>query len=111
MRPLVVMLTVLFVSASSARAHEGHLHLGTPTRGVVDARSGDHLTLRTEHGPIAVTITEHTTVVEGDRPTGHEAIRVGEALTVFGTMLPGGELVARDIHIDAPGASPSPSSH
>jgi hypothetical protein len=85
------------------------MHVGKPTHGTVDAVTSDHFTLHTDRGAIAVTLTEHTTVEEGDQVVGRETLHLGIAVSVFGTMLPGGELVATAIHIEGSAATPSPA--
>ena len=103
---LVVALPLL--AGGTAIAHEGHMHLGKPTHGTVAAISSDQLTLQTDHGAVAVTLTDHTTVEEGDRVVGREALHLGAPISVFGTTLPGGEIVASAIHVEGSGATPSP---
>ena len=84
----------------AAYAHDETMHPGKPTHGVVDSIAGDHLTLKTDGGQVAVTLTEKTTVERGEKVVGRDALQVGRHVDVFGTKLPGGELVAREVHLD-----------
>ena len=106
---LVLVGALALLAGGSAIAHEGHMHVGKQTHGTVTAITSDHFTLQTDHGAVTVTLTDHTTVEEGDRVVGREALHLGAPLSVFGTMLPGGELVATAIHVEASAATPSPA--
>jgi hypothetical protein len=94
-----VALIVLTVT-TAAHAHDQSMHAGKPTHGVVDTIAGDHLTLKTAGGQVAVTLTEKTTVERDEKVVGRDALQVGRHVDVFGTKLPGGELVAKEVHVE-----------
>jgi Domain of unknown function (DUF5666) len=91
---------IVLTGTIAAYAHDETMHAGKPTRGVVETVAGDHLTLKTDRGQVRVTLTEKTTVERGEQVVGRDALRAGTHLEVFGTKLPGGELVARDVHLE-----------
>ncbi len=91
---------ILLPVTTAAYAHDGSMHPGKGTHGVVGTVAGDHLTLNTDGGQLAVTLTEKTTVERGEKVVGRDALQAGSHVEVFGTKLPGGELVAREVHVD-----------
>jgi hypothetical protein len=115
------MLSKLFLAlaltgmlgVSSAYAHDASLHKGKPTVGKVESLSENGVTLKTVRGTTPVTFQEKTKFERGDAPASAQEIQTGDQLTVFGTKLPSGELVAREVLLpatNAKGESHSPST-
>lgn len=97
--------TVLFIALlapSLAVAHDASLHKGKPTNGEVVSISGDKLELKTATGPITVTLNEKTKYEHGNQTAAKSHLQKGERVTVFGTKLATGELVAKEVLIGAP---------
>ena len=104
MRPLLIALGLLLVAiAANAWAHGGHAHHGTPTEGTIATVNGDHLTLTTDTGSVAVTLTETTHIAAGENELDRKALTPKSRVSVFGTKLESGELVAEDIHVEGNG--------
>src|SRR6266481_6689309 len=98
MRPLFIALGLLLVTtATNAWAHGGHAHHGTPTEGTIATVNGDHLTLTTATGSVDVTVTERTHIAAGEKELDRKALTPNTRVSVFGTKLEGGELVAEDV--------------
>jgi hypothetical protein len=105
---LMVVLT-----GSAASAHDARLHKGKPTVGTVEALSDNGLTLKTARGTTPVTFQDKTKFERGEAQASAQEIQQGDRLTVFGTKLPSGELVAREVLLpatNAKGESHSPST-
>ena len=100
MRRMITMtVAVLLALAAPAAAHDAKLHHAMPTHGSIRAVAGDHLTVDTGAGTISVVLDAQTRVEQGEHETDRGALHSGETVDVFGTKLPSGELVAREIHI------------
>lgn len=106
----LLLATLSFVTARPGAAHEGHVHRGKPTEGIVRAVGDGHFTVETGGASVSVTVPPDVTVVRGERPVPSGDLRVGDRVSVFGTKLEGGVLVAHEIDIrtdgSAPGAAP-----
>ena len=90
-------LAISLLTASVAIAHDASLHKGKPTEGEVVSLDGDKLKLMTSSGVKAVTTTKDTKVEIDDKPGKVEELKTGDHLSVFGTTLESGELVAKEI--------------
>ena len=83
-----------------ALGHETRLHRGKPTEGEVASVQGDHLSLKTAAGSVPVTLTDGTKVERESQQATRADLAPGTHVAVFGTKLPTGELVAREIVIE-----------
>ena len=106
------LLTVLLLSPPVG-AHEQSLHKGKPVEGEVGTLAGDRLTLKTATATLTVVLDENTHFERDDQPATKADLAQGNHLTVFGTKLATGELVAREVLIGgAHGAgAPGHSGH
>ena len=106
-RPLLLGLGLLLMTTATptAWAHGGHIHHGKPTEGTIATVDGDHLTVTTVAGPVSVTLTDTTHVAVGEKDADRTALQPKARVSVFGTKLEGGELVAEDIHVEDSGAA------
>lgn len=93
---LTVALTGI-LGVTSAYAHDASLHKGKPTVGKVESLSEQGVTLKTARGTTPVTFQDKTKFERGDAHASPQEIQQGDHLTVFGTKLPSGELVAREV--------------
>lgn len=108
-----VLCTLVFASAltaSAAYAHDASLHKGKPTVGKVVALSQNGVSLKTAKGDTMVTFQDNTKFERGNAQASSEDIQTGDQLTVFGTKLPNGELVAREVLLPAQTAKEDASS-
>jgi len=85
-----------------ASAHDASLHKGKATTGEVISVAADKMELKTAAGPVTVTLNDKTKYEHGNKAATKSHLVKGEHVSVFGTKLPTGELVAREILIDAP---------
>jgi hypothetical protein len=94
----ITLLTVLVLTLP-ARAHDRSLHKGKPVEGEAATIAADQLTLKTATATIVVVFDEQTHFERGDKPATKADLARGIHLTVFGTKLATGELVAREVLI------------
>jgi hypothetical protein len=85
------------LGVAPAYAHDASLHKGKPTVGKVESLSENGVNLKTAKGTTAVTFQDKTKFERGDAQASAQEIQTGDQLTVFGTKLPSGELVAREV--------------
>jgi len=104
MRMIRIGLTIGLAVSSSALAHDGAMHKGKATHGTVVAVRGEQLMLTTEDGALTVTLTDKTKVERGEKEVERGELAPGTHVEVFGTKLPGGELVAQEVLLDAEGS-------
>jgi hypothetical protein len=96
----------------SVEAHDARLHKGKPTTGEVVSLDEQALKLKTATGTTTVTLQEETKFERGDKTVTREELKPGQQIRVFGTKLPGGKLVAREVLLPATDSSTaSPASH
>jgi hypothetical protein len=110
LRPSIVGLAAALLATCTppARGHDPRQHQGRPLNGTVESIGADHLTLSTARGMIGIVLSDETTVERGDAPIPRDAIRSGDRVTVFGPVLPSGEIAARDVIIRSREQGPSP---
>ena len=92
-------IAVVLLAGGLAAAHEQSLHKGHPTEGQVLSVSKDGLVMETAKGNASVTRSDSTMVERSDEKVGWDAIHTGDHVSVFGTTLATGELVAREVVI------------
>jgi hypothetical protein len=107
---LVLALTGM-LSVSAAYGHDARLHKGKPTVGKVVSLADNGVTLQTAHGTTAVTFQDKTKFERGEAQASSQEIQPGDQLTVFGTKLPSGELVAREVLLPTTGAKGETHTH
>jgi hypothetical protein len=110
-RILTVSVLIGLLSASVAFAHDASLHKGKPTVGQVTSLADKGVKLQTDKGPVMVTWQEKTVFERGDAQASPQEIHQGDRLTVFGTKLPSGELVAREVLLPNINTQREPSGH
>ena len=96
---LAVTLVVTCLATSLAFAHDQSLHKGRPTEGEILSVESDHLVLETEGGEKTVTLSENPKIEVGDAQGSLADLKSGARVAVFGTKLPGGKIVAKEIII------------
>jgi hypothetical protein len=88
-----------------ASPHDASLHKGKATTGEVVSIAAGKMELKTATGPVTVTLNEKTKYEHGDKTVTRDHVQKGEQVSVFGTKLPTGELVAREVLIGAPAST------
>ena len=106
MRKLVSfsILACVLLAGSLAIAHDASLHKGKATVGEVVSIEAGKMELKTAAGPLTVTLSAKTKYEHGNQTVTRSHIKKGEQVSVFGTKLPTGELVASEVLIGAPAA-------
>jgi len=102
------LILFALLAAQQAGAHDAKLHKGKPTEGEIVSVAGDKMELKTAAGPVTVTLSNKTKYEHGKQTVTKSHLKVGERVTVFGTKLPSGELVAREVLI---GTADSHAAH
>ena len=110
-RVILVLALMGLVSVSTTYAHDASLHKGKPTVGEVVSLAKNGLNLQTDAGTTTVTFQEKTTFERGDAQVSPQEIQQGDQLTVFGTKLPTGELVAREVLLPSTSATGDTHNH
>lgn len=98
------VLIVALLGVLPASGHDAKLHKGKPTEGEIVSIAASKLEVKTATGPLMVTLSDKTKYEHGKQNVTKSHLKVGERVTVFGTKLPTGELVAREVLIAAPAA-------
>jgi hypothetical protein len=86
-------------SSPPAFAHDQSLHKGKATQGEIVSAEPNGLVIKTEDGDKKVTLGEKTKIEVGESRGTREDLKGGARVAVFGTKLPGGEIVAKEIVI------------
>jgi len=99
MKRNVVMSILLFGLAvvGILNAHDESKHKGNATKGEIVAVSDDGFVLKTAKGNITVTVNKDTKIEHGQQAVDKTHLMKGEEVTVFGTKLPSGQLVAKEV--------------
>jgi hypothetical protein len=100
----IALLFAVLLAPSLARAHDPSKHKGKGTKGEIVSIAGDRIELKTPSGAQTVTIDDKTKFEKGREPAAKADLKKGDQVTVFGTKLATGELVAREV-------LPAPESH
>ena len=102
------LFSALILFALQAAAHDAKLHKGKPAEGEIVSVAGQKMELKTAAGPITVTLSDKTKYEHGKLTVTKSHLKPGERVSVFGTKLPTGELVAREVLI---GTADSHAAH
>jgi len=105
MKYVVTVALILGLFMSPVTAHDASKHKGKATEGEITSATGDQLDVKTAAGVVHVSLTAKTKIEHGDQTVDRSHLKAGERVSVFGTKLPSGQLVAREIVIAAPGHS------
>jgi hypothetical protein len=100
-----VVLAGFLATAGALLAHDASLHKGRPTEGQVVSAVGNRFDLKTAQGIKKVTLTEKTKFERGDKAAVRADLKIGEKVTVLGTTLATGEIVANEVLLQAPGTA------
>lgn len=104
MKRLMSAVLVMILAAAPAFAHDASHHRGKAIGGTVASVRGGGMTLKTESGDVRVTFAPALTVEHGAEHVTRADLRDGQSVHVVGTKLPSGEVVAKEVIIEAAGA-------
>ena len=86
-----------------AGAHDPSKHKGKPTKGEVVSVANDRIEVKTATGTKTFTLTDKTKFERGEQAATRADLKKGDPVTVFGTTLASGEVVAREVLVGKPG--------
>lgn len=93
----LAVLALATVSSWTLMAHGPEKHKGKPTMGTVTSVSEGKIALKTKDGNKTVTVTDKTKILDGETPIELSNLKAGNELTVHGTTLASGVIVAEEI--------------
>ena len=96
---IAALIAGCLLAPSAALAHDASKHKGKGVRGEVVNISKDQLELKTETGTLAVTFSSKTKFEHGNATVDSTHVTKGAQISVFGTKLPTGEMVAKEVLI------------
>lgn len=113
MKKIGVLLVFAFCAAvfGAALAHEQSRHKGRPTEGEVASVSEKGFVLETTKGKVPITVSDTTEFERGDEKVTKKDVHQGDHLNVFGTVLPSGEVVAREVVVHPAGEEGHDEGH
>lgn len=91
------VLLAAVIGASILSAHDAKLHKGNATQGEVVSIAGDNLVMKTAKGNVTVTLNKDTKYEMGDQAVDLNHFKTGDKISVFGTKLASGGLVAKEV--------------
>jgi len=104
----VLLLGLAVVGVLSA--HDESKHKGNATKGEIVAVSDDGFVMKTPKGNVTVTLNKDTKIEHGEQAVDKTHLMKGEEVTVFGTRLPSGQLVAKEVVMGAAEAGGKPKT-
>lgn len=107
----VSALLALAGSVFVLSAHDAAEHKGTPTKGEIASVAADSFQLKTPTGSVRVSFNQETTFEHGDEAVDKSHLMKGAKISVFGTKLPSGEIVAKEVVMDGAIAGKTGHSH
>lgn len=107
----IVMTAVLafgLLAPGAVMAHDAKLHKGKATTGEVVSVADDRFEMKTSTGTTVVSFSSKTKFEHGNQTVDKTHVSKGAKVSVIGTKLPNGELVAREVML---GASDAATDH
>lgn len=106
---LTAVLLFGLIGVGVLSAHDAQ---GPATKGQIVSVAGDTFVMKTDKGNMTVTLNKDTKIKHGDKAVDKTHLMKGEKVTVYGTKLPSGEFVAKEVMMGtAPAASKAKSEH
>ena len=96
-RVITMALTIGLSTVCGLYAHDAKLHKGKSTTGEILSVAADRLEIRTPAGTVKISFTEKTKFEHGKEAVDKTHLKIGDTISVIGTKLPSGELVAKEI--------------
>jgi hypothetical protein len=97
-RCIVLMLTAC-LGVLTVNAHDPSKHKGTPMKGEIVSIATDSFDLLTNSQKFKVSLTSTTKIEHGNQLVKKDQLHKRTHVAVFGTKLPSGEIVAREVII------------
>lgn len=94
---LFLMIAVAVMATTSLLAHDAKLHKGKATEGEIVSISGSAAVLKTAAGNVNVTLNKDTKYEMGNAAVDVNHFKKGDKVSVIGTKLATGELVAKEV--------------
>ena len=91
------LLLAGLMSVSMLSAHDEKLHTGNATQGEIVSIAGNNVVMKTAAGNIKVTLSKDTKYEMGDQAVDVNHFKKGDKVSVIGTKLASGELVAKEV--------------
>lgn len=104
-------LALACLAPSPALAHDQSLHRGKATEGTIIAAAPGRFSMKTDGGERPVSYGAKTKIEVGDDAGTAADLKAGSRVAVFGTKLPGGEIVAKEIVLQKVDADESGRPH
>ena len=101
---LTTLLILGWIAPSIMKAHDPSQHKGKATEGEIVSVAGDRFEMKTATGNMTVTFSDKTKFEHGDQAATKGHLKKGEHVSVIGTKLASGELVAREVLLGASGS-------
>lgn len=96
---IVTFVVSATLAVGTLTAHDAKLHKGKATVGEIVSVADDKIELKTATGTVPVSLTSKTKIEHGKNKVDKTHLKVGEKISVIGTKLPSGDLVAKEIII------------
>jgi hypothetical protein len=96
-RLLASLLAIILTAPLTLSAHDASKHKGKPTMGEIASIADGKVSLKTEDGIKTVMVNDETEILDGEAKLDLSKLVVGDPVTVYGTTLAGGEIVAKEI--------------
>ena len=106
-RKLYLMMAAALLAGTSLLAHDAKLHKGKATDGEIVSISGSAAILKTAAGNVNVTLNKDTKYEMGNAAVDVSHFKKGDKVSVIGTKLASGELVAKEVLMRAAPAAKS----
>jgi len=102
------LLLTGFMGAAVLMAHDPSQHKGTATKGEVVSIAGDRIQVKTDKGMKTITLNDKTTFERGKAKASLSDFKKGDRVAIFGTTLASGEIVAKEVLLDAGAPTAAP---
>jgi len=100
---MLAVLTVLFLPASRAFAHEGHDH---KVMGTVTMAAADHIMLKDRAGKdVTIQVTPETKVLKDKQPMKIEDVKAGTRVVITATMDEKDNMKAKTVQVGSDSAT------
>ncbi len=99
MRKYLLVACLMFAAALSA--HDAKLHKGNATAGEIVSVAAANLVMKTAKGNVTVTLNKDTKFEMGTAAVALKHFKKGDKINVIGTKLATGELVAKEVLMEA----------
>lgn len=100
-RIATLLLAAIALLPVSLSAHDASKHKGKAVSGEIVSIAGDQFEIKTASGVTKVTLNANTKFEHGDQAVDKSHLKQGEKVSVIGTRLATGDIVAKEVIIGA----------